>query len=537
MIGIYTKLRILKSLLIFFLFSFSIFGIDEYFQFLDQSLPEKVEYEKSRKLCLFPFRNKVENEKFQYLSKGIPSVIISNLNGFKYVFDSEVLETVIIHAFGDQQKEPPAKRGKPVVNRKTINELNSGTKDALPEKDPRYIKLDVALISMEIPPLLESNLEIGRKNKCFYVITGEYITTEEDSLTINLEFTNRKNGNVEKISESTSLRRAYQEMNSIGFKVKKLLFSKEMAAIQIETGDEVEALVFIDGHYSGKTPLDKSDVAAGQHSITITKEGFETLNRVVNLKKESVSKYVFALKKIEKRGFISVKTNPEGASVYLGITYLGESPVTNVVVPLGQNRLRIEKEDHIDYYAGVEIEQGKPLEVNASLKKGKTEDYYKNRLKVFLDYTYFDFSQYSVYSVALFYASYQYWNFRINVQRDSIRGDPIQNGVVGSLTLFTTYQNYFTGSNANSISNLFVFNEYQKGIVASNEKRVTEFRGYRDASAAGALTMLVLAGVFYYLGVDNDAFEFAFFPPMPNNTSNGLTMPTIESYAKFNYRF
>ena len=56
-------------------------------------------------------------------------------------------------------------------------------------KDPRYIKLDVQLVSMEIPPLLEANLEIGRKNKCFYMITGEYITTGEDSLIINIEFT------------------------------------------------------------------------------------------------------------------------------------------------------------------------------------------------------------------------------------------------------------------------------------------------------------------------------------------------------------
>ncbi len=542
-----TDKKTVKSLLLFFLFSLSIFGIDEYFQFPEQSLPEKIEYEKSRKLCLFPFRSKVENEKFQYLANGIPSVIISNLNGFKYVYDADVLETVIYHAFGDQSKEQPAKRGKPVLNRKTLNELNSGAKDVLPEKDPRYIKLDVALIPMETAPLLESNLEIGRKNKCFYVITGEYITTESDSLTINIEFTNRKNGKVEKISEVTSLRRAYQEMNSLGFKIKKMLFNKEMATIQIDTGEEVDGLVFIDGHYAGKTPLDKSDVAAGQHAITITKEGFETLNRVVNLKKDSVSKYAFALKKLEKKGTISVKTNPEGASVYLGITYLGESPLTNIVVPLGQNRIRIEKEDHVDYYAGVEIEQGKPVTVNAKLKQGKTEDYYKNRLKVFLDYTYFDFSQYSVYSVALFYASFQYWNYRINAQRDTIRGgtfnnpvtgkDTVQGQVIGNLGLLSIYQAYYSDNSLASQMGFMAFLNYQKRIVDHNEQKVTEFRNYRNISAGAALSMLVMAGVFYYLGVDNDAFEFAFIPPVFNNTSNGISQPSVESYAKFNFRF
>ena len=86
----------MKFYLILILLSInSIFAKEDYFQFLEQYLPEKVEYEKSRKLCLFPFRNTGENEKIQYLSNGIPSVIISNLNGFKYVYDSEVLETVV----------------------------------------------------------------------------------------------------------------------------------------------------------------------------------------------------------------------------------------------------------------------------------------------------------------------------------------------------------------------------------------------------------------------------------------------------------
>ena len=56
-----------------------------------------------------------------------------------------------------------------------------------------------------------------------------------------------------------------------------------MATIQIETGMRL-TLVFIDGIMQERHTLDKSDVAAGQHAITITKEGFETLNRV-NLKK------------------------------------------------------------------------------------------------------------------------------------------------------------------------------------------------------------------------------------------------------------
>ena len=152
-----TDKKTVKSLLLFFLFSLSIFGIDEYFQFPEQSLPEKIEYEKSRKLCLFPFRSKVENEKFQYLANGIPSVIISNLNGFKYVYDADVLETVVYHAFGDQSKEQPAKRGKPVLNRKLNSLLDVVEKPAL------YVEMIVLIapnnpkIIMKTPKSLDFN--------------------------------------------------------------------------------------------------------------------------------------------------------------------------------------------------------------------------------------------------------------------------------------------------------------------------------------------------------------------------------------------
>ena len=531
--------KIFRILFLFFLLSISLFANDDYFQFLDQYLPEKIEYEKARKLCLFPFRNTAENEKIQYLSNGIPSVIISNLNGFKFVYDTQVMENVVYHEFGNPNNANKApKNKKQVVNRKTLDSLNAGEKESLPEQDPRYIKLDVELVQMETAPLLESNLEIGRKNKCFYIITGDYKQTGDDTLNINVEFTYRKNGVVEKTSETTSLKRSYQEMSSFGMKIKKLLFNKEMATIQVETGEEKDALVFIDGHYAGKTPLEKADVASGRHSISITKEGFEKINKVLNLKKDTVSKYEFDLKKIEKKGLISVTSNPEGASVYLGITYLGETPLKDIVVPLGQNRIRIEKEEFIDYYAGIEIESGKPYTVNAKLKQGNTEEYYKNRLKVFLDYTYLDFAEYSLFSVIIFYANYQYWNYRVNVHKDSIRGDnPWQGEVVSDILLFSTYQNYFTGSDASSINNFLVFYNYQNILVRRNERISNEFRMYRDISGYSAISMLVLSGVFYYLGVDNDAFEFAFTPIIPTTTNITVGTPTIESYIKFNFRF
>lgn len=46
-----------------------------------------------------------------------------------------------------------------------------------------------------------------------------------------------------------------------------------------------------------------------------------------------------------EKGLISVTSNPEGASVYLGITYLGETPLKDIVVPLDKIELELKRKN------------------------------------------------------------------------------------------------------------------------------------------------------------------------------------------------
>lgn len=505
----------MKKILFLFLTIFSIYANDDYFNFENEYLPEKAEFEKSRKLCFFEFRNSGENAKVSYLSKGIPSILISKLKGFHYVFDDDLLVDSLTYEYGKIEKGKVLKK---ITNRKSIEELRK-IKTLTPEKDLRFLKLELELIDSEIPPFRESILDLGRSKNCFYMISGEFSLLADDSLEINVELTNRKNREVNFYTEKTTLIRAYQEISVLTSSLKRKLFPKEMSSIKVDTSEITDALVFLDGEYLGKTPLEKNEIPAGRHKLSIQKESYANLERTIELKRESLSTYSFELKKITKQAFLTVTSSPEKADVYYGTEYLGKTPLKEIPVRSGQNRIRISKLDHIEYFKGLDLENGEKFKIAVELKKGNTEEYYKTRLKIFGDYTYFDFSTYSIYSVLLFYMTYRYSDYQATVQKDSIRGL-----VPGFTAIFALIDNPNINSNSKITTLLFY-----EGIVNRNQQIVERYQNYKVYSIGASVGMLFLSGLFYYLGVDNDAFEFAFTPPTYNQNA--------ESFIQYNYRF
>jgi hypothetical protein len=463
---------------------------------------------------LFKLRNTNDISKFDYLSKGIPSVLLSNLNGFQFVYDEDLLENSITYPYGDPKNNKNKKPSKSIT-RKSLEDLKKSNSIPQPEKDIRYLKIEIELMQDSSTPFAETALELGRNKKCFYILTGEYQIQSEEVLETKLELTNRKNGNTETFSEKTSVTRAYQELTALSSKLKKKLFPKELSKLSIQTNEE-DALVFLNGVFLGKTPLQKEELPMGKHTLSILKDGFEKLEKTILLSNLEVNQFQFELKKKLKQGKISVYSDPPEAEVFLGNEFLGKTPIENVDVALGQNRLRVGKEDFIEHFQGVEITKDKTLKINTKLKKGNTEEFYRNRLKVFGDYTYFDFSVYSLYSIVSFYIGYRYYDYRAGVQADSIRGQ-----VLGSITFLNAYQNS---------PQFFTYFSYQKYVIDRNQEIVDRYQNYKLGLARGAVGMLFLTGLFYYLGVENEAFEFAFTPSSYQNQST-------EAFIQYRFRF
>lgn len=524
----------MKSFLIILLlvsYSSAVLGIDKMFNFKKQYLPENVEFEKERKLCFFPFRGNLEDKKTSYLSNGMPSVLLSGLNGLQYVYDEDVMANVITHEYGEKRF---AKSVKDTTNFNTLKELNEGKKEVIAEKDPRFITLKSVFIQTDTPVFLESALELGKKNGCFYIITGEYSSTGEDSIQYKAELTQRRNGKVENFPGATSLRRGYQEMTITSDAIKKYLIGKEATTIEVDTKTEEGAFVFIDGYLLGKTPLVKNDVPIGKHILTVSKDGFEKAKQEIHLKKGITVKYSFPLIALRKDSAITVHSEPEGATVYLGGNYLGETPLENVKVPAGQNRLRVSKEGYIEHFKGLEFEPGKTTLAEVKLKEGDTETYYKNESNVFLDYKYSDFGNYSIMAAFMFYVTFGYNYYMVSKTRDDLRND-----VRTTITFYNVLNsnlNSATTPDAVALAQTTSIGGYlyEKYRVDQNEKLVNHYMTYRNASALGVGLMLIASGIFFYFDLSTESFEFAITPTRPDIYS---FQPGVESSFRYSFKF
>lgn len=137
----------------------------------------------------------------------------------------------------------------------------------------------------------------------------------------------------------------------------------------------------MDGQFLGKTPLQRSDILPGNRKVKYYMDGFQSEEKKVLI--QDGGSFEMILSKTPKDGLISVTSNPEGASVYLGSEFLGKTPITNVRVKTGYNRLRLSMEGHVDLLKGVEIKKDEETKLDLVLKQGNTITYYKNKQNVF----------------------------------------------------------------------------------------------------------------------------------------------------------
>ncbi|MCB1191604.1 MAG: PEGA domain-containing protein [Leptospiraceae bacterium] len=499
-----------------------IFSIDSMFRFPEISLPKVVDYEKKRKLCIFPFRNESKDEKLDYLSKGIPSVVFTDIDKLSYVFDKDVLPEVIYHPYGDSKqidKEFFEKYHN--LNQKTSEEIEQEKLNMVPEKDPRYIPLKSEFLEKESDIFLEQVFDAGKRLGCFYAITGEYKQTGEDTLKIVMELSSRKDKKVKNFEVTTSLKRAYQELPSTSGKIKRHLINQDLAFVLIKSGNTKDVLIYIDGAYQGKTPLSLQDVPVGKHNLKLMKEGYFSKKKVIFPKKNKKSTYNIPLNPREKTALLTVTAKPEGSSVYMGGKLIGLTPLKNAKVHKGLDQIKVSKENYIDYFGDIELKEGDNPPIHITLKEGNTKEYYKHRMNVFLDYTYFDFSMYSMYGIIPFYAGFLYNQIKINQIRDT---------PISPLALsFLSYSQDVT--NPTDVFKLQYL--YGDTIIKQHENRVTRYRHKQQIFQAGGIAMAISMVAFFWLGFNTEATEVG-ISQTPISQTN---LYNTETYIKFNFSF
>ena len=481
---------------------------DDVFQFSKVYLPADVEFEKTRTICLFPFRNVENNSQTEYLSKGLPAILASTFKTIKYAFDEKPLPMKIQYEYG--------------INDKKVSNTNL---DKSIENDPRYIKIEIKVLNESKPILREDSLQQGKSNSCFYIISGEYKLISTDKLSIKIEITESKLGKFEEFNYSTTLKRAFQELRDLIPELKNKYFISGASTLTINTLPENEMFIYIDGELIGKSPLVKAPILPGKHKILIIKEGFSRLEQTISVNSSGDSSFTFLLKKILSIGKISIKTIPEGADVYYGNKYLGTSPIDSVDVPYGQNRLKISKLGYIDKYQGIEISNDKIQNFSFTLKEGETDLYYKYNNNIFLDYSNFDLGNYSLYSTIVFYGLYMYSGYRESNEKDRLYGKAIFNSL-------TFYQGLaLAANNSTTYGDVFLQSlAYQQYLVDQVEEETYKYRMGQNIGIGGVFSMLMLSGYFYYKGFNSDSFEIGLKPASGVNQSS-------EASIKYNFKF
>ncbi|MCW7479497.1 PEGA domain-containing protein [Leptospira kanakyensis] len=527
-----------------------IYSIDDYYNFPKQSYKGSITYESTRNLCLFSFVATSPDPTKEYLVKGIPSVLISELRNLEYTYVEHPKANVVYHSFGDapemtlQEKidaeSPNVKRKKKeITSEKDLDDLRSGKKQLAPEKDPRYIKVTLKQIWDRRAPTPDESFGLASKLNCDYMITGSFESKDNELITKVFLYDDFE-GKTIPFEHKTSVIRAYQEMAPLGESIREKLQGKETTTVEVSASGEEGALVYLDGIYLGKTPMVGKKSPIGKRSLFVFKEGFHPYKQEVHLEKGKTLALDVKLSLKLSSSLITVNSNVE-SDVYFGIQYLGKTPLSRVAIPSGMNRLRVSKEGYIDSFRAVDAKDNEEVVVDIEMREGKTDVYYKNKQNVFLDHTYKDFATYSLYGSLLFYASYVYLNYASRQAYSAARSEVT---LVNGLAITSFYQN-----NPNEF---FFWYGVQNSIIddaeskARNLKRVAgtlPMENRRDRQlVAGPMVimmgiMLVSAATFYMLGIDEETLEFGYIPLNPSSVSYGQTSREGYGYMQFNVRY
>ncbi len=130
-----------------------------------------------------------------------------------------------------------------------------------------------------------------------------------------------------------------------------------------------DAEVFIDGSSVGKAPIDRNDLAAGKHFVTVRKSGYAEWKREVNLEGGGATTLTAEL---SASGTVKVLSNVAGADVYVDGSPVGRTPVTLDNVAAGEHLIEVKKSGYLDAKQPFRVDGGEQKILSADLVQIRT---------------------------------------------------------------------------------------------------------------------------------------------------------------------
>jgi serine/threonine-protein kinase len=130
------------------------------------------------------------------------------------------------------------------------------------------------------------------------------------------------------------------------------------------------AVVELDGQPAGTAPLTLPPLVPGLHTVRVSREGFETEERRLELA-AGVDPGPLRFELKPAAGTLSLRSEPEGATVKVDGELVGSSPLSGHRLPPGPHQIVVERKDYRPWGIEVESRPGETLNLTARLTRDK----------------------------------------------------------------------------------------------------------------------------------------------------------------------
>jgi hypothetical protein len=141
---------------------------------------------------------------------------------------------------------------------------------------------------------------------------------------------------------------------------------EKVAAFYTVNSDQPGTKIYIGGVFVGEVPIQNQKIESGKYSFKAENELYYSETKDVEFKEKDDIIIDFKLK--SAHGVLSIKSEPDGATVWLNETEAGVTPLSKKVRS-GVYKLRLSKDLWSDYTETIEITDNKTIDRSFSLNK------------------------------------------------------------------------------------------------------------------------------------------------------------------------
>lgn len=146
---------------------------------------------------------------------------------------------------------------------------------------------------------------------------------------------------------------------------------RETATLLVETSPRSGAEVVIGGIPYGPTPCTVRGIPAGKTYILVSLDGYKRQSKMIDVPETGEKRILVELEPLS--GHLSIESEPVLAKVYLDGVYIGETPIRNYLVPVGEHTYELRKENYVTLTKTIVVKEDFRFSLSHALEPMKAQ--------------------------------------------------------------------------------------------------------------------------------------------------------------------